>query len=237
MPFQSNYSPAATDAVGIDQGLRAYMLGVYRYMAGGLGLTGLVALFTVSSPVLLQAIFGSGLHWLLFLAQIGLVLWLSLRIERLSLGAVRAIYWSYAALNGLTLTLSVLLLAYTGESVARVFFITAASFGALSIYGYTTKKDLTAFGSFLIMGLFGLILASIVNIFLPSGPLSFVISVVGVLIFAGLTAYDTQKIKLMYDGYDSADLAGKKSVMGALALYLDFINLFIYLLRFLGERR
>jgi FtsH-binding integral membrane protein len=184
---------------------------------------------------LLQAIFGSGLHWLLFIAQIGLVLWLSLRIERLSLGAVRAIYWSYAALNGLTL--SVLLLAYTGESVARVFFITAASFGALSIYGYTTKKDLTAFGSFLIMGLFGLILASIVNIFLPGGPLSFVISAVGVLIFAGLTAYDTQKIKLMYDGYDSAELAGKKSVMGALALYLDFINLFIYLLRFLGDRR
>ena len=204
-------------------------------MAGGLGLTGLVALFTISSPVLLQAIFGSGLHWLLFIAQIGLVLWLSLRIERLSLGAVRAIYWSYAALNGLTL--SVLLLAYTGESVARVFFITAASFGALSIYGYTTKKDLTAFGSFLIMGLFGLILASIVNIFLPGGPLSFVISAVGVLIFAGLTAYDTQKIKLMYDGYDSAELAGKKSVMGALALYLDFINLFIYLLRFLGDRR
>lgn len=235
MSFQSNYSPAATGAVGIDQGLRAYMLGVYRYMAGGLGLTGLVALLTVSSPVLLQAIFGSGLHWLLFIAQIGLVLWLSLRIERLSFGAVRAIYWSYAALNGLTL--SVLLLAYTGESVARVFFITAASFGALSIYGYTTKKDLTAFGSFLIMGLFGLILASIVNIFLPGGPLSFVISAVGVLIFAGLTAYDTQKIKLMYDGYDSAELAGKKSVMGALALYLDFINLFIYLLRFLGDRR
>jgi hypothetical protein len=163
------------------------------------------------------------------------VLWLSLRIESMNLSTAKSVFWAYAALNGLTF--AVILLAYTGESVARVFFITAASFGALSLYGYTTKRDLTAFASFLFIGLIGLFLASIVNIFMNSGPLAFAISAIGVLIFAGLTAYDTQKIRLMYDTRDGTEIAAKKSIMGALTLYLDFINLFIYLLRFLGDRR
>jgi FtsH-binding integral membrane protein len=204
-------------------------------MAGALALTGLVALFTANTPALYQAIFGSGLQWVLLIGQVGLVLWLSLRIESMNLSTAKSVFWAYAALNGLTF--AVILLAYTGESVARVFFITAASFGALSLYGYTTKRDLTAFASFLFIGLIGLFLASIVNIFMNSGPLAFAISAIGVLIFAGLTAYDTQKIRLMYDTRDGTEIAAKKSIMGALTLYLDFINLFIYLLRFLGDRR
>jgi FtsH-binding integral membrane protein len=235
MPFQARNVQTANAALGVDAGLRAYMLGVYRYMAGALALTGLVALFTANTPALYQAIFGSGLQWVLLIGQVGLVLWLSLRIESMNLSTAKSVFWAYAGLNGLTF--AVILLAYTGESVARVFFITSASFGALSLYGYTTKRDLTAFASFLFIGLIGLVLASIVNLFLNSGPLSFVISAIGVLVFAGLTAYDTQKIRLMYDTRDGTEIAAKKSIMGALTLYLDFINLFIYLLRFLGDRR
>jgi uncharacterized protein len=236
MAYQPNaFQTAATPA--IDQGLRTFMLGVYRYMAGALGLTGVVALLTFNSPALQQAIFGSGLQWVLLIAEVGLVFWLSLRIQTMSVSTAQAVFWGYAALNGVTL--SVLLMAYTGESVARTFFITAATFGAVSIYGYTTKRDLTGMGHFLTMGLIGLIIASVVNLFFPAGPLSFAISVIGVLIFTGLTAYDTQMIKSSYDGYGYAgpEAAAKLSIIGALRLYLDFINLFIYLLRFLGDRR
>ena len=169
------------------------------------------------------------------LAPLAAVLFLSFRIDRLSVGTAQAIFWGYAALVGLSL--SSIFLVYTGESVARVFFITAASFAGLSLFGYTTRRDLSAFGSFLIMGLFGLILASIVNIFLASSALQFAISVVGVLVFAGLTAYDTQRIKEMYFAGDDEATYGRKAIMGALTLYLDFINMFIMLLQLFGQNR
>jgi hypothetical protein len=177
----------------------------------------------------------TGLGWIAFLAPLGLVLWMSFGIQRMSVGTAQTVFWVYAALMGVSL--APILLIYTGASIAKVFFITAASFGALSLYGYTTTRDLTAYGSFLIMGLIGLIIASLVNIFLASSALDFVISCVGVLVFAGLTAWDTQKIKEMYDPMDDGTVAGRKAVMGALTLYLDFINLFLMLLRLFGDRR
>jgi FtsH-binding integral membrane protein len=168
------------------------------------------------------------------LAPLAAVFFLSFRIERLSVSTANAVFWGYAALVGLSL--SSVFLVFTGQSIVRTFFVTAASFGALSLYGYTTKRDLSAMGSFLMMGLFGLIIASVVNIFLGSTALQFAISVIGVLIFAGLTAYDTQSIKEMYFEGDSADSQGRKVVMGALRLYLDFINMFMFLLQFMGNR-
>jgi hypothetical protein len=226
---------AQLDAAQIDVGLRAHMLRVYNYMASGVALTGIVAYAVASSPDMMQAIFGTPLAWVVMLAPLAFVLVLSFGINRLSLFATQALFWTFAAAMGLSL--STIFVVYTGESIARVFFITAASFGALSLYGYTTKRDLTAFGSFLIMGLFGIIIASLVNLFLQSSGLQFAISVIGVLVFAGLTAYDTQRIKSMYLETDAHETAGKKAVMGALALYLDFINLMIMLLHLLGNRR
>jgi FtsH-binding integral membrane protein len=173
--------------------------------------------------------------WVLLLAPLGLVFFISFRIQHLQASTALGLFMLYAGLLGVSL--ASLSLVYTQASIARVFFITAASFGALSLYGYTTKRDLTAMGSFLIMGLFGLIIASIVSLIWPSGALQFVISVVGVLIFAGLTAYDTQRIKEMYDVMDDGTVAGRKAVMGALSLYLDFINMFLMLLRIFGDRR
>ena len=219
----------------IDEGLRAYMLRVYNYMASALALTGIVAMAVSTSPTLMQAIFGTGLHWIVMLAPIGLVFFLSARIHKMSFGAAQATFWIYAAMMGLSL--ASIFLVYTGESIARTFFITAGTFGAMSIYGYTTKRDLTKLGSFLMMGLFGIIIASLVNIFMKSTMMYFVISIIGVLVFVGLTAYDTQKIKNMYLVSDSGEMMGKKAVMGALTLYLDFINLFIMLLRLFGQRR
>ncbi len=222
-------------AENLDQGLRSYMLGIYNYMALGLGLTGLVASLVASSPALLQAIYGSPLHYVVMLAPVALVFFLSFRLHTLQASTAQMLFWTYAGLMGLSL--SWIFLAYTGASVAKVFFITAGTFGAMSLYGYTTQRDLTGMGSFLFMGLIGLVLASLVNIFVKSSAFEFVLSVIGVLIFTGLTAYDTQVIKSEYIEGDDREIMMKKSIMGALRLYLDFINLFLHLLRFLGDRR
>ncbi|PYE89307.1 Bax inhibitor-1/YccA family protein [Phyllobacterium leguminum] len=233
-------SPAGVRVdTGVDQGLRSYMLGVYNMMALGLAVTGVAALGTSvlaqSNPAFAQLLYTSPLRWVIMLAPLAAVFFLSFRIESLSVGTARAVFWGYAALVGLSL--SSIFLVFTGQSIVRTFFVTAASFGALSLYGYTTKRDLSAMGSFLIMGVFGLIIASVVNIFLGSTALQFAISVLGVLIFAGLTAFDTQQIKEMYFEGDSSDTMGRKIVMGALRLYLDFINMFMFLLQFMGNNR
>jgi uncharacterized protein len=239
-----------TDQVTIDAGLRAYMIRVYNYMTAGVALTGVVAWFAYQAAGgdaihiaghsitgltgFGQAIFGP-LMWLFVLAPLGLVMLLSFGINRLSAGTALTLFFVYAGLLGLSL--SSIFVAYNLGSIARVFFISAATFGAMSLYGYTTKRDLTAVGSFLFMGLIGIVIASLVNIFLQSSGLYWVISVLGVLIFVGLTAYDTQSIKEMYDVHDDGTIAGRKAVMGALRLYLDFINLFLMLLRLFGDRR
>jgi FtsH-binding integral membrane protein len=221
-------------SVAIDEGLRAYMLRVYNYMAGGLALTGVVAFLTASSPAMIHAIFGTPLAWVVMLAPLGVVFYLSARVNKMSFAQAQTWFWVFAGLMGLSM--ASIFLAYTQTSIAKVFFITAASFGGLSLYGYTTKKDISGWGSFLFIGLIGIILASVVNIFVHSSGLSFAVSIIGVLVFAGLTAYDTQRIKEMYVTSDGTEIAGKKAVMGALALYLDFINLFLMLLRLLGNR-
>jgi len=236
---QGAYQAAGTRAeAGIDQGLRAYMLGVYNYMTIGLALTGFLALGTymvaVSNPAVAQTLFSGPLYFVLLFAPLGMVLWLSARIQSMSASTARTMFLAYAAIMGISL--APIFMVYTGGSIARVFFITAAAFGSLSLFGYTTKKDLSGWGSFLIMGLIGIIIASIVNIFMASSALQFAISVIGVLVFAGLTAYDTQQIKEMYYEGDSSEVATKKSVMGALRLYLDFINMFLMLLSLFGNR-
>jgi FtsH-binding integral membrane protein len=238
----------AERTVAIDAGLRAYMLRVYNYMATAVALTGVASWFTflaavntdaagriVSLTAFGQAILSGPMLIFLVLATLGLVFFISFRIHKLEFTTAFVLFMVYAGLLGVML--ASVFLTYTLTSITRVFFISAASFGALSLFGYTTQRDLSGFGSFLIMGLFGLILASIVNLIWPSGALSFVISVVGVLVFAGLTAYDSQRIKEMYNALDDETAAGRKAVMGALSLYLDFINLFLMLLRLLGERR
>jgi len=233
----------AADAAAIDVGLRAYMLRVYNYMLLGLALTGATAWFT-SLDTPFRALFFtfsargysmSPLGWVALFAPLGLVMLLSFRIRQMSFSAVQTTFWVYAALMGIGLT--PILLLYTGASVAQVFFVTSATFGAMSLWGYTTKRDLTGLGSFLFMGLIGIIIASLVNIFLQSGMMSWVISVLGVVIFTGLTAYDTQKIKEGYYVGNDGTVTGKNAIMGALTLYLDFINLFLMLLRLMGDRR
>ena len=228
-------TPAQAEAAQIDVGLRQYMLRVYNYMASGLALTGIVAFLIASSPAAVQLLFGTPLKWVVMLAPLALVFFFSFKIESMKASTAQTIFWVYAALMGASL--ATVLLVFTGASVARTFFVTAAAFAGLSLYGYTTKRDLSAFGTFLVMGLIGLIIASIVNIFLASSMLQFVISAAGVLIFAGLTAWDTQKIKEMYWEADGHEIASKKAIMGALTLYLDFINLFMFMLQFLGVRR
>jgi uncharacterized protein len=220
--------------VGIDVGLRDYMLRVYNYMAGGLAITGVVAYAAAASGLYAQ-IAHTALMWVVIFAPLGLVLLLSFRIQKMSLGAAQLTFWSYAGLMGLSL--AGIFLIYTGESIARVFFITAATFLAMSLYGYTTKTDLARFGSFLMMGLIGIVIAGLVNIFIGSSALQFAISVIGVVVFVGLTAWDTQRIKEMYLEGDGSVVAGKKAVMGALSLYLDFINLFVIMMQFMGQRR
>ena len=232
---QMNQSFGGTVAAQLDAGLRQFMIGVYNYMLGALALTGAIAFFVSTNEALLQTIIGTPLMWVVMLAPIGLVFFLGFRIHAISAQTAQVIFWLYAGLLGLGL--SPIFLAYTGESIARAFFISAALFGGMSLYGYTTKRDLTSMGSFLIMGVWGIFIASIVNIFLGSSGLGFVISILAVLIFTGLTAYDTQKIKEMYYEADGRDVVTKKAVMGALALYMDFINIFIHLLRLIGERR
>ncbi len=251
--FDQNY--ARTDRgvgtiqpVAVDAGLRAYMMRVYNYMAMGVALTGVVAWLTFQSAVTTgangeitgltsfgRAIFGGPALIVLVLGTLGLVMFISFRIQHLQPGTALSLFMVYAALLGLML--SSVFLAYTGASITRVFFISAASFLALSLYGYTTRRSLSAMGSFLIMGLFGLLIAMLVNIFLKSTGLDFVISAGGVLIFAGLTAWDTQRIKEIYDPMQDGTIAGRNAVMGALKLYLNFINLFLFMLRLLGNRR
>jgi uncharacterized protein len=238
-------TPAARTSVAVDQGLRAYMLRVYNYMALGLAITGAAALGTFvmavdrSGGVAKLTAFGnliytSPLKWVVIFAPLALVFLLSFRIDKMSVAAAQATFWIYAALVGLSL--SVIFLVYTGQSITQVFFVTAASFGALSLYGYTTQRNLSAMGAFLFMGLIGVIIATLVNLFLQSTMMQLIISIVGVVVFAGLTAYDTQRIKEMYLEADDEVAAGRKAVMGALALYLDFINLFMMLLQLFGRR-
>jgi uncharacterized protein len=238
--FDRHVAYGATGAgVAIDEGLRSYMQRVYNYMAVALVETGLIAYGVATwlasqGPEMIQKVYGSPLMWVVMLAPLGIVFYLSARINRMAFSSAQTWFWVFAGVMGLSL--STIFFVYTGASIAKVFFITAASFGALSLYGYTTKRDISGWGSFLFIGLIGIIIASIVNIFLGSGMLSFMISVIGVLVFAGLTAYDTQRIKEMYMVSDSGEVAGKKAIMGALALYLDFINLFLMLLRLFGNR-
>jgi FtsH-binding integral membrane protein len=225
---------AAVPQAEIDVGLRQFMLRVYNYMAGGMALTGAVAYFAVASGFY-QQIAGSLLFWVVLLAPLGLVMLLSFRIQTMSLGSAQLTFWAYAALMGLSI--AGIFLIYTGASIARVFFITAATFAAMSLYGYTTRTDLSRFGSFLFMGLIGVIIASLVNMFILSSALQFALSVAGVVVFVGLTAWDTQQIKEMYFEGDGTMVAGKKAILGALRLYLDFINLFMLLLQLMGNRR
>jgi uncharacterized protein len=232
-------STVGTRDAAFDAGLRSYMLSVYNYMASGVMLTGIIAVLFANSPYM-DLLFNerggpSGLGYIVMFAPLAFVLVLSFGINRLSTSAAQTLFWVYAAVMGLSL--SSIFRIYTGESVAVTFFATAAAFAGLSLYGYTTKRDLSGFGTFLIMGVVGLFVASIVNLFLQSGTMSLVISFIGVLLFAGLTAYDTQKIKSMYDYVAGTDMMGKSIVMGALTLYLDFINMLMFLLRFMGDRR
>lgn len=227
-------APTSVGRPAIDAGLRAYMLGVYNYMAGGLLLTGVVA-YGAAASGFYQAIAGTAFIWIVLLAPLALVMLLSFRIERMSLRAAQLTFWTYAGLVGLSL--SGIFLIYTGASITRVFFIAAATFGAMSLYGYTTRSDLSRFGSFLFMGLIGIVIASLVNIFIASSALQFAISIIGVLVFVGLTAWDTQRIKEIYIEGEDAAVAGKKAIMGALALYLDFLNLFLLMMQLFGDRR
>jgi FtsH-binding integral membrane protein len=238
MEIQMSYQPnvVTRTQADIDQGLRSHMLRVYNYMAAALGLTGLIAYFVGTNAAMMATLIKNPvLFWVIALAPIALVFFLSFRIAHMSFATAQLTFWIFAALMGLSL--ASIFVVYTQESIARVFFITAGTFAAMSIYGYTTKRDLTNMGSFLMMGLIGIIIASVVNIFLKSSGLGFAISILGVLIFVGLTAYDTQKIKEMYMENDDSTISGKKAIMGALALYLDFINLFLMLLRLFGDRK
>jgi len=234
----SNYdgnAPAAfpASATAIDVGLRAFMLRIYNYMAAGVALTGVAALLTYqfTGPELLQ----SPLMWVLMLAPLALVFFVSARINTMSVEAARGLFFLYAALVGISL--STIFHIYTESSITRVFFVSAGAFGALSIWGYTTQRNLSGFGTFLFMGLIGIIIASLVNLFVRSSGLDWMISVVGVGVFAGLTAYDTQRIREMYDANEDATVTGRKAVIGALSLYLNFINLFMMMLRLMGGRR
>lgn len=218
----------------VDVGLRQYMLRVYNYMAGGLALTGIVAYLAAASGFY-AAIYRTPLFWVIMLAPLALVFLLSFRIQNMRLGSAQLTFWAYAGLVGLSL--AGIFLVYTGLSIASTFFVTAAMFLAMSLYGYTTKRDLTGVGSFLFMGLIGIVIASLVNMFLASPALQFAISVIGVVVFTGLTAWDTQSIKEMYFAGDDTAVMGKKAIMGALRLYLDFLNLFLMMLRFMGQSR
>ncbi|MEO0464266.1 MAG: Bax inhibitor-1/YccA family protein [Pseudomonadota bacterium] len=225
---------AGGDVAGVsyDEGLRSYMLSIYNYMCSAVLLTGIVALVSAESG-LTMAIMSTPLMWLVALAPLGFILAMSFGLNRMSQGTLQVLFWAFAVIMGLSM--STIFLRFTNESIALTFFATAGAFAGLSLFGYTTKKDLSGFGTFLIMGVVGLIIASILNIFLQSGPLAFVISGVGVLIFAGLTAYDTQMLKNQYAYVRGTEFMGKAVIMGALNLYLDFVNMFMFLLNFLGS--
>ncbi len=237
--FRTNpmQNPASTGVV-IDEGLRAYMLRVYNLMMLGLAITGAVAWgvssYAMSSEAAFTFLYLSPFRWVMILAPLALVFFLGFRINSMSVSAAQTTFWIYAGLVGASL--STIFFVYTQASIVQTFFITAAAFGALSLYGYTTRRDLSGMGTFMVMGLFGLIIASLVNLFLRSPGLEWALSVVGVIVFSGLTAWDTQKIKEMYYEGDDEATGGRKAIMGALNLYLDFINLFMFLLRFMGNR-
>ena len=233
--FGRSQMPAGARAAELDVGLRAYMQKVFGLMGLGTAITGLVAFFTANSPAMLQVLYGTPLRYVIFLAPLAFVLVLSFGIQRMRASTAQLVFWLFAGVMGLSL--ASIFLVYTGQSIVTTFFVSSATFFGMALYGYTTKRDLTGWGSFLFMGLIGLLIASLVGLFVQSSALQFAISVIGVLIFTGLTAYDTQKIKEMYYAGDDAEIGGKKAVMGALRLYLDFINLFLYLLRFIGDRR
>ena len=246
--FNKRSFTKTTDQEVIDEGLRAYMLKVYNYMTTGLLLTGLVAYFFGKASIVTgemgqivgvtsigALLFGSPLKWVVMLAPLGFVFYLSARIKKMSVSSAQITFWIFSAIMGLSL--ASIFIVYTQASIARVFFISSGTFAAMSLYGYTTKKDLTKLGGFLFMGLIGIIIASLVNLFFQSSALHFAISVIGVLVFVGLTAYDTQSIKNMYYAGDTNEVGSKKALMGALKLYLDFINLFILLLMLFGQRR
>jgi FtsH-binding integral membrane protein len=220
----------------VDAGLRSYMLSVYNYMASGVLLTGIVALLFATSGYAATVLGGPGiLKYVIMLSPLAFVMVLSFGINRLSIGAVQLLFWSFAAVMGLSL--SSVFLVYTGTSIAQTFFGTAAGFAGLSLWGYTTKKDLSAFGTFLVMGVVGLLMAMVINLFVQSSTLQLAISGIGILLFAGLTAYDTQRIKALYSQVAGTDMMGKTVIMGALSLYLDFVNLFMFALQLVGGRR
>jgi len=234
----------ASASVDIDAGLRQYMLRVYNYMASGLALTGIIAYFSANTPAILNMLYvagpdgmvqPTGLAYIVMFSPLAFVLALSFGINKMQASTAQAVFWAFAGVMGLSL--ANIFLLYTGASITRVFFITAGTFAGMSLYGYTTKRDLSGMGSFLMMGLIGIIIASVVNMFMQSSAMQFVISVVGVLVFVGLTAYDTQKIKSVYAEADGSEVMAKKAIMGALTLYLDFINMFLMLLRLFGDRR
>jgi FtsH-binding integral membrane protein len=217
-----------------DVGLRSYMLSVYNYMASGVLLTGIVALLFANSGIAEQ-VMATPLRWLIVLAPLGFVMAMSFGLNRMSTGTLQTLFWAFSVAMGLSM--STIFLVYTGVSIAQTFFAVAAGFAGLSLWGYTTKKDLSGMGTFLIMGVVGLFIAMLINLFLQSSAMHLAISAIGVLIFAGLTAYDTQRIKSMYDQVAGSDMMGKVVIMGALNLYLDFINMFMFLLSFMGDRR
>jgi uncharacterized protein len=238
-PFDPRQPAVNTATVGVpraarDVGLRSYMLSVYNYMASGVLLTGIVAMLFASSGLAAQ-VMATPLRWLIVLAPLGFVMAMSFGLNRMTTSTLQALFWSFAVAMGLSM--STIFLVYTGMSIATTFFAVSAGFAGLSLWGYTTKKDLTGWGTFLIMGVVGLLVAMLINLFLQSPAMMLVISALGVLIFAGLTAYDTQKIKSMYAYVAGSDMEGKVVIMGALNLYLDFINMFMFLLSFMGDRR
>jgi uncharacterized protein len=233
-PYAWQQAGTAPSSAVFDAGLRQHMLRVYNYMGLGLALTGLVAFAVASTPAIAQPLFGTPLKYVVMLAPLAFILFLSFRIEHVSAATAQTLFWAFCAVMGLSL--ASVFLVFTGTSIARTFFITAAMFGATSLYGYTTKRDLSQMGAFLVMGLIGLIIAGLVNLFLASSALQFAISVIGVVIFVGLTAYDTQSIKEQYSDHWDQEATGKLAVFGALSLYLNFINLFQLLLNFTGER-
>jgi len=222
------------ETVGFDAGLRKHMLSIYNYMTSGVLLTGIVAMLFARSGMAAQVMTGGPLTWLIILSPLAIVLAMNFGANRFSQGTLSAMFWGFAVLMGLSM--STVFLVYTGASIAVTFFATASAFAGLSLFSYTTKKDLSGFGSFLIMGVVGLIVASLLNLWLQSPGLMWAISGLGVLIFAGLTAYDTQRLKTEYQYLRGTDFAGKAVILGALTLYLDFINMFQFLLSFLGNR-
>ncbi len=243
-PRLATLRPDAGAAAGYDEGLRSYMLSIYNYMASGVLVTGIVALLVASNESLLRIFFAASadgrigptlLGWIAMLSPLAIILVMQFGVNRLSEGAMKATFWGFAALMGVSM--STIFIRYTGASIAQTFFITAAAYGALSLYGYTTKRDLSAMGKFLFMGLIGILIAMVVNIFVGSSALQLGINILGLLIFAGLTAYDTQRLKDMYYTVQGSAFIGKSAILGALTLYLNFINMFQFLLSFMGDRR